>query len=403
MTSRKHPRVSLLKACRDFFGGDFGKGSLLILATLGAIFMVNGPFSESYQHILEQQLTIKVPPLDTSLAVRDWINAMLMSIFFFSVGLEIKREITSGSLHSIQKAMLPVAGALGGMIVPALIFVIFNWEKPGIVGWAIPMATDPAFVIAILAVLRKRIPAGLRAFLVTLAVVDDIGATIVIALVYHDGFNLAPALIGLGIVILLLLINRVGVQSLIPYLLLGIILWVSFIESGIHTSVAGVILALTIPMNIRHKEQVSPLEKLEHALLPWVNYLILPVFALANAGFVLQKLSISDIFLNPVVSGIFLGLLVGKPIGIITACMLAARLHIAHLPQGVRWKDLIGAGFLGGIGFTTSIFLASLAFKGDTLFEYSKLGILPASLSAAILGWFFLRAVSPKEKELYST
>ena len=387
----------LLQNFKSFLRSDYANGSLLLLATLGAILLANGPWSAPYHQFLEHNLTLRLGPLEITETIQDWINSTLMAVFFLTVGLEIKQELVLGSLSSARKAALPVAGAIGGMIVPALIFALFNWQKSTLVGWAIPMATDPAFAIAILSVLRNRIPAGLRAFLVTLAVVDDIGATIVIALVYHEGFLILPILMSAAIVLLLLLLNKGGVQSLIPYLILGVFLWAAFMESGIHTSVAGVILALTIPVRSRHAEQAGPVTRLEHVLTPWVNYCILPVFALSNAGISFQGISLSAVFLTPVVVGIFLGLLIGKPMGIVAACLVAVLLHVAHLPEGVRWRHLVGAGFLGGIGFTTSIFLATLAFTGDVLFDHSKIGILPASVSAAILGWFFLMMVSRTE------
>jgi len=400
LTKQNPQQLTLfLQTFQRFLRSDYAGGGLLLLATLAAIFLANGPFSAPYHQLLEYPLTLRVGPLQVNESAREWINSTLMALFFLSVGLEIKRELVLGSLSSARKAALPVAGAVGGMLVPALIFAFLNWQQLSITGWAIPMATDPAFAIAILTVLRNRIPAGLRAFLVTLTVVDDIGATIVIALVYHEGFVLFPALIGLVIVILLLMTNKAGVQSLLPYLLLGFFLWAAFIESGIHTSVAGVILALTIPVRARHKGQDAPLARLEHALVPWVTYLILPVLALSNAGILFQDTSLSTIFLTPLVSGIFLGLLVGKPLGITAACLAAVFLRVAHLPKGVGWTHLAGAGLLGGIGFTTSIFLANLAFTGEALFEYSKIGILPASISAAISGWLLLTMTSRTETE----
>lgn len=388
----------ILQNFKSFLKSDYANGSLLLLATLGALLLANGPWSAPYHQLLGHNLTLRLDPLEITETVQDWINSTLMAVFFLTVGLEIKQELILGSLSSARKAALPVAGAIGGMIVPALIFALFNWQKPTIVGWAIPMATDPAFAIAILSVLRNRIPTGLRAFLVTLAVVDDIGATIVIALVYHEGFLLLPILVSVAIVLLLLLLNKAGVQNLFPYLIMGIFLWAAFMESGIHTSVAGVILALTIPVRSRHAEQAGPVTRLERVLTPWVNYGILPVFALSNAGIAFQGISLSAVFLTPVVVGIFLGLLIGKPLGIVSACLAVILLNLAHLPNGVRWRHLVGVGFLGGIGFTTSIFLANLAFPGTVLFDYSKIGILPASVSAAILGWFILRIIIRNEE-----
>lgn len=397
---RKGPlqSISSRQNFQVFLQSDYANGSLLLLATLAAIFIANGPWSDTYHNLLAYHLTLRVGPLEIVETAREWINKTLMAIFFLTVGLEIKQELVQGSLSSARKAALPVAGAIGGMLIPALIFVLINWNQPSIVGWAIPMATDPAFAIATLSIFRNWIPAGLRAFLVTLAVVDDIGAAIVIALVYHEGFLLIPILASLAIVILLLLINRTGVQSLFPYLLLGVFLWVAFIKSGIHTSVAGVILALIIPVSSAHAERAGPASRLENALAPWVNYFILPLFALANAGISFQESSLSAMFHNPVAIGVFLGLLIGKPIGIVAASAAAVYLGAAHLPMGVRWKHLVSAGFLGGIGFTTSVFLANLAFGNHVLFDHSKIGILSASMIAAFLGWLLLK-ISTKERE----
>lgn len=381
--------ASIPQNFQGFLESDYASGSLLLLATLAAILLANGPFSEPYHQLLGHALTLHVGPLDVTETVREWINATLMAVFFLTVGLEIKQELVLGSLSSMRRAALPVAAAIDGMLTPAGIFTLFNWGQPSIIGWAIPMATDPAFAIAVPSALRSRIPIGLRAFLIAVAVVDDIGATIVIALVYHQGFLLSPLLISLAIV-LLLLINKARVQSLVPYLLLGFLLWAAFLESGIHTSVAAVILALTIPVRSKDPGRDAPLNRLAHQLAPWVNFLILPLFALSNAGISFWEVSLSAAFQSAITIGILLGLVVGKPIGIIAVSYLAVRLRAAHFPQGVRWRHVTGAGFLGGIGFTTSIFLAGLAFAGGTQFTQSKIGILTASLVAGWLGGLIL-------------
>lgn len=360
------------------------------MATLAAILIANGPFSEPYHQLLAHELTLHIGPLDATETVREWINATLMAVFFLTIGAEVKQELVLGSLSSVQKAALPVTAAIGGMLVPAGIYTLLNWNQPTNIGWAIPMATDPAFAIAVLSVLRNRIPVGLRAFLIAVAVVDDIGATIVIAIVYHEGFQLSPLLVSLAIVLLLLLINKAGVQSLVPYLLLGVLLWAAFLESGIHTSVAAVILALTLPIESRDPKREAPLNRLEHRLGPWVNFLILPVFALSNAGISFQEVSLSAALHSPTTIGILFGLVVGKPLGIVAVSYLAVRLRAAHLPRGVNWQRLVGAGFLGGIGFTTSIFLAGLAFGGEKHFDQSIIGILTASLVAGWLGAIIL-------------
>jgi NhaA family Na+:H+ antiporter len=391
--------TSILALFLAFFRSDYASGSLLLLATLGAILLANGPVSAQYQQLLRSTWTVGVRPVEMTETVGEWLKAALMAVFFLAIGLEIKQELVMGSLSSGRKAALPVAGALGGMLTPALIFAFINRDRASVTGWAIPMATDPAFAIAILSVLRNRIPAGVRAFLVTLAVVDDIGATLVIALVYHAGLSLLPILVSLVIVTVLLVLNEAGVQSLFPYLLLGMFLWLAFIESGIHTSVGGMLLALTIPVRAPDQEQPSPGIRLENALLPWVNFCILPLFALLNAGIVFQELSRSTIFLEPIVIGVALGLLIGKPFGILMACFTAVSLGVAHLPRGVGWRHLLGVGFLGGIGFTTSIFLASLAFQEGASFDYSKIGILVASGSAAVVGSLLL-LIAPRAGEM---
>lgn len=388
-----------LKNFQGFLHSDYSSSSLLVLATLVAIFMANGLFSEPYLQVLQHNLTLQLGPLSITETVRAWINATLMAVFFLTVGLEIKQEVALGSLSSFRQASLPVAGAIGGMAVPAAIFLLWNWNQSGVHGWAIPMATDPAFVIAILSVLRHRVPTGVRTFLIALAVVDDIGATVVIALVYNEGVHLAPLLISLIIVLLLALINKAGVKNLATYLLLGVFLWMAFLKSGIHTSIAAVILAFMVPVRSTGPILDAPLNRLERCLAPWVNYLILPVFALSNAGISFQETSLAGAFQSSIAPGVFFGLVIGKPLGIMVVSFLAVWLKVSRLPIGVHWQHMASASVLCGIGFTTSIFLASLAFEGGTQFAQSKIGILSASLVAALVGGVsILRATLAKNE-----
>ncbi|MDZ7845226.1 MAG: Na+/H+ antiporter NhaA [Anaerolineales bacterium] len=379
------PKV-ILKNSPDFLNSDLVSAAVLVLATLAALIAANGPTSGGYDAVFDTSLRLNFGPWDVKQTVREWANALLMAIFFFSVGLEIKQELVAGSLSSRRSALMPAAGALGGMVIPGLIFIFLNRGQETITGWAIPMATDPAFTIAILSTLRKQVPQGLRALILALAVVDDIGATIVIALVYHHGLKLSPLMIILAISSLLLLMNRAGVQRLLFYFLVGGVLWVVFLDSGIHTSVGGVLLAMMIPAEKKGEGKGSLLVDVERSLSPWIKYLILPLFAFCNAGIYLREISLIQSLQSSVFSGSFWGLVAGKPAGILLFSSLAVLLGAAHLPRGIRWSHVAGGGFLSGIGFTTSIFLAGLAFGGGSAYKQSVLAILLASSVAALVG-----------------
>jgi NhaA family Na+:H+ antiporter len=357
-----------------------------------------------------------------------WVNDALMAVFFFLVGLEIKRELLAGELVSPRHAALPIVAALGGVTVPAIIYCIFNAGGEGARGWGIPMATDIAFVIGVMAVLGKRVPLGLKVFLTALAIVDDIIAVVVIALFYTSNVAWVALAAAAAFIALAWALNRLGVQHPLPYALIGVVVWFTVLESGVHATVAGVVMALTIPSRnainqrefleqsraaLDHFEKASqvepldilsdieqqvavealqdgcekvqpPLHRIEHDLHPWVTFVIMPLFVLANAGVVLRG-SWSSV-LEPVTLGVALGLVLGKPIGITLASWLAVRLRLASLPQNVTWRHIHGAGWLAGIGFTMSLFMAGLAFDGQAQLTFSKIGILIASISAGAIG-----------------
>jgi NhaA family Na+:H+ antiporter len=408
-------------------------GIVLFIATLLALFLANSVFSETYQHLLETPIAITLGRIGLTEDLLHWINDGLMAIFFFVVGLEIKREITAGELASKRKAILPIAAALGGMIIPALFYLGFNFGGPGESGWGIPMATDIAFTLGIMALLGKRVPLSLKVFFTALAIVDDIGAVLVIAVFYTAHIEWAALAVGMVIFVILLGMNRARVYSPLPYTIFGLLLWLAFLESGIHPTIAGVLLAFTIPTrspaNVgtllaqgvtilgeyempeealpnsesRHQSAIqtleniierlqSPAQRLERLLHPWSTYLILPIFALANAGIVLS--AGAELF-NPVSLGIIFGLVLGKPIGVTGFSWLAVKFGLAELPTDLRWQQIFSASCLAGIGFTMSIFIANAGFTDPELLTSSKLAILTASVLAGGLGFILLGLANP--------
>jgi Na+:H+ antiporter, NhaA family len=374
----------------NFVNSPTFSGTLLLVAALLALLWANSGFSSSYEALKNLRLSLPILALDKPLEV--WVNDFLMAIFFLLVGLELKREIISGELSNPRGASLAIFAALGGMIVPALIFTVFNGGTIGASGWGVPMATDIAFAVGIISLLGSRVPVALKVFLVALAVVDDMGAVIVIAVFYTSSINLT--MLGLVAVILVALwgLNVARVRLIPVYLLLGLVLWYVVLKSGLHATIAGVLLASTIPLG---KDAHSPLETLEHWLKKPVNFVIMPIFALFNAGVPIAAALAGGV--NQVTTGIFLGLLLGKPIGITLFSWLAVRLGIAQLPRGTTWAMLLGVGMLGGIGFTMALFIANLAFKNNLLLlETAKLGVLSASFCTAILGLLWLNLVSKK-------
>jgi NhaA family Na+:H+ antiporter len=336
--------------------------------------------------------------LDKPLVV--WVKDLLMAIFFLLVGLEIKREVVMGELSDSSKVALPAIAALGGMIVPAAIYAALNWNDPvGIRGWAIPSATDIAFALGVLSLLGERVPVGLKIFLMTLAVLDDLGAIVIIALFYTDGLSLTALMLAGLAVAALFALNRFGVVRIAPYMLVGSVLWLCVLKSGVHATLAGVVAALFVPATgLAGDREHSPLRRLEHSLHPWVAFGILPIFAFSNAGVALEGMSLRDL-LQPIPLGIMLGLFVGKQVGVFTFAWAAVKLGIARLPTGVEFRHVYGAAIICGIGFTMSLFIGMLAFEDTEIGKFivtDKLGILVGSLTSAVVGYVVLHLVLPK-------
>lgn len=429
-------------ALSAFIQSEAFGGVLLIIATAIALIWVNSPFGESYQHLWHTHISIGLGDATLDKTLHHWINDGLMVIFFFVVGLEIKREVQVGELSTLRKASLPIAAALGGMIVPALIYVGFNLGQASVSGWGIPMATDIAFAIGIMALLGKKAPLSLKVFLTALAIVDDIGAVLVIAIFYSSDISILYLLLGLATFGIMMLGNRMGVRGVAFYILLGIVgLWLPFLLSGVHATVAGVLGAFAIPTSTRidryqfrdnlqnlvgkfpqfYGESVRtlsekqlhllgdvknsitlvepPLQKLEHGLNPWVMYGVMPLFALANAGVVFTPEAMGSLFQHPISLGIFTGLLVGKVTGITAFSWLSSKLGLAELPKGSTWTQIMGAGLLAGIGFTMSLFITALAFETKAMSDLAKMAILFASLTAGILGYLVIKNAGPKPVE----
>ncbi|RKK04842.1 Na+/H+ antiporter NhaA [Pseudoroseomonas wenyumeiae] len=379
---------------RRFLDSEASGGLVLMAVAAAAILVANSPLAESYFHLLH----IYAGPLSVS----HWINDALMAVFFLLVGLEIKREMLDGQLSSWSRRVLPGVAAAGGMLVPALIYTAFNHDSPEAMrGWAIPTATDIAFALGVLSLLGSRVPASLKVFLAALAIIDDLGAVVIIAIFYTSNLSL-PDLAGAAVLLAVLYgLNRGGVRSLVPYLLLGVVLWVLVFRSGVHATVAGVLLALTIPIQKtpgapEAHGDLSPLHKLEHALSKPVAFIIVPVFGFANAGVSFAGLS-SDILLAPLTLGVALGLLLGKVVGVFGFSALMIRLKLADLPSGASWAQFFGVAILCGIGFTMSLFIGLLAFAEQPLLQSEvKFGILGGSILAGLLGYLLLRVVKRK-------
>lgn len=382
-------RANRLKA---FIDSEAASALPLLVATVLALVLANSPLTHAIHTLLEAKFGFSFGVLDLAKPLHLWINDGLMAVFFLLVGLEIKREVVEGELSRPSQVALPIAGALGGMIVPGLIYVGINWGDPvALRGWAIPAATDIAFSLGVLAALGSRVPLALKVFLTTLAIVDDLGAIVIIAVFYTSQLSFqAMALAGVCIVGLAIL-NRAGVRRLGPYLLLGVVLWVSVLESGVHATVAGVVLAMFIPLkSAGETEGARPAIRLEHVLKPWSAWLIMPVFAFANAGLSLAGLSLVSL-VEPLPLGIVAGLFLGKQVGIVLGAGLLIVLGVAALPAGSSWRSLYGVAILGGIGFTMSLFIGTLAYVDGTRASEVRLGVLAGSLLSAVVGYAVLR------------
>ncbi len=376
----------MLRPFQQFVATEAAGGIVLLVSAIAALIWSNSPASHGYFALWERTLTVGPEGFALTESLHGWINDGLMVVFFLLVGLEIKRELFAGELSSLRQASLPIAAALGGMLVPAAIYAAFNATGAGARGWGIPMATDIAFALGVLALLGNRVPLGLRVFLAALAIVDDIGAVLVIAVFYTARMSVAALWLAVGVLVALVVCNRVDIRRLMPYALLGVLLWLAILHSGIHATVAGVLLAATIPFGTREGEAgQSPLLRLEHGLNKPVAFVIMPLFAFATPGVNLTR----ELFAAlswPVVLGVGFGLVVGKVIGIGLASWSAVRMGVAALPNQTTWRSLFAVSWLGGIGFTMSLFIATLAFGSGPLLDSAKVGILGGSLVAGIVG-----------------
>ena len=385
---------------QEFLKKESASGILLIIAAILAILVANSPLSPLYDALLDIPVEIRIGALHIAKPLILWVNDGLMAIFFFLIGLELKRELIEGDLSKPANLILPTFAATGGMLIPALIYLSLNWDNAiALKGWAIPAATDIAFALGILAIFGKRVPVALKVFLVSLAIMDDMGAIIIIAMFYTSELSLSSLIIASLALIILTLFNRANLRSLSPYILLGIILWVAVLKSGVHATLAGVLLALFIPLKTRSAEEKSLAKSLEHDLHGSVSFVIIPIFAFANAGVSLDGLSLRSIF-EPIPMGIILGLFVGKQIGVMGFSYIAIQLNLAKLPENVNWKQLYGVAFLCGIGFTMSLFIGSLAFEQggtEVALMNDRLGILIGSTISAVCGYFYLDKVLPRK------
>ena len=425
----------------NFLKAQTSTGIVLILTTTLALFLANSQFAETYFHIFHAKISVLVGDFEISHTIHHWINDGLMTLFFFIIGLEIKRKILVGELSDIKVAILPIVAAIGGMVFPALIYLYFNQGLDSASGWGVPMATDLAFAISILVLLKNRVSKSLITFLVALAIVDDLGAVMVIALFYTEQIVIQSLFISLFVFVLMLVLNRSGVQKALPYLLLGIVMWYFMFDSGVHATVAGIVAAMAIPTSPKivpdsftkktnellveydkyeinedltlHDEQktilskikniivsINPLaSRLEHDLHLPIAMIVIPLFALANAGVVIDGEGLKMAFSSPVALGVIFGLILGKIMGIFVVSFLAIKAGLAKLPEGSSFSQIFGVSLLGGIGFTMSIFIGSLAFSTNPeLINQSKMAILIASLIAGVSGYLWLRFVGSKNQ-----
>jgi len=415
---------NLLRPVREFLDTEVAGAGVLLAATIVALVWANSPLGASYETLWATKLMIGLGRFVLEEDLRHWVNDGLMVIFFFVIGLEIKRELVQGELNELKKAALPAIAAVGGMIVPALLFLALNRGTDAAAGWGIPMATDIAFALGALALFGRRVPSSLRVFLLSLAIVDDVGAILVIALFYSEGIQAVPLLLAVAGIALVVLMRRVGIWWVPIYVVVGTGIWLATLISGVHATIAGVALGLVTPAHpldpaslermpspqhagaswlkpeiaraakLRVQEAVPVAERLAHALHPWTSYLVIPVFALANAGVTFGGTGVGEILASSVTQGVILGLVVGKVVGIWGFARVAQRMGVVRLPEGISWMQIAAAASFAGIGFTVSLFITDLAFSDEPLVSEAKIGILVASVLAAILGSLLLR-ISP--------
>jgi NhaA family Na+:H+ antiporter len=390
-------RMRITKLMKDFLESEKSGGIILLGCTILSLIIANSGAGQSYLDFWHRHADLSIGPVQLDYSIEHWVNDGLMAIFFLLVGLEIERELYAGELKELKVAALPIAAAMGGMVVPALIHFAFNNGTVTQTGFGIPMATDIAFALGMLALLGKRVPFALKIFLTALAIIDDLGAILVIAIFYNDGISIAYLAAALGIFIILYILGRRGMNRLIFFIIPGIIMWYCMLKSGVHATITGVLLAFAIPFGSGGDQSLS--SRLQRFLHAPVAFVILPIFALANTGLVLSAGWTRELTTNNNL-GIMAGLVLGKPIGIFLFCFLLIKMKWGSLPAGVSLKDLAGAGILGGIGFTMSIFISNLAFRDPEIIQYSKISILLASSIACILGLAWLRLSLRKNNEL---
>jgi Na+:H+ antiporter, NhaA family len=384
-----------LTVFREFLKSSFAGGIILFSCVILALIVANTPLYASVVEFLNKEVGFESDFVHLKYSWLLWLNDGLMAIFFLLVGLEIKREIVEGELSSPSKAILPILAAVGGALLPAIIYFVLNQGTNTANGWGIPMATDIAFALAVITLLGNKVPASLKIFLAALAIVDDLLAILVIAIFYSNGIHATYLFIALGIFLFLIVLNKLGVKAIWAYLIPGLFIWYFVHHSGIHATIAGVLVAMTLPTTPDAEE--SPLEKLEHLLTKPVNFIIIPLFAFANTLIPIHGEMIGGLT-SKLGIGIILGLIAGKSIGIFLICYIAKKLKIAQLPEGAGWKQIFGVGLLGGIGFTMSIFISILSFDDSMLIEEAKFAVLIASLCAGLLGYVVLSAVSATKK-----
>lgn len=376
------------------FGHDTAPGLVLISAAVLAMVIMNTALSTGYGALLGTTITVAFGEYGIAKPLLLWINDFLMAIFFLLVGLEIKREVVTGNLSNIRAASLPLVAAIGGMLVPALIYVFFNSGDPDALrGWAIPAATDIAFALGVLALLGKRVPITLKVFLLAVAIIDDLGAIMIIAIFYTADLSALALVVGAAVTVGLVALNRFGVKSITPYMLLGLVLWIAVLKSGVHATLAGVVVAFCIPIQGEDPDEDGPLLHLEHALVPWVSFGIMPIFALANAGVSLAGMTPAAL-LEPISIGISTGLFVGKQVGIFGFTFIAVMIGLCRLPSGVSWMQIWGVSLLAAIGFTMSLFIGNLAFTSPEHAAAVRVGVLSGSILAGISGYIILRLCS---------
>ena len=426
---RTEPIDRFLRPLHEFIHRQASSGIVLLFSAVVALIWANSQWAHGYHDFWHTEVSFNIGGIGISKDILHWVNDGLMAVFFFLVGLEIKREFLVGELSNIKQALLPIFCAIGGMAIPALVYMAFNFDSPGAIGWGIPMATDIAFALGVLALVGSRVPIALKAFLVAIAIVDDIGAVIVIAGFYTSEISLPSILLILVVMLVLISMNRLHVHHTHPYLIAGFFLWIGFLSSGLHATLAGVLLALTIPARsrinvrefliigrelldeyegigdlgnevpVRQERQMAlqelqkkitdvwmPLQRLEHLLHPWVAFGVMPIFAFANAGVAVTG-DLGAAVSNPVSLGIIAGLLVGKQVGITLTAWLTVRFGWSRLPYGVTWPQIYGISWLGGIGFTMSIFVSTVAFGTEDLLQVSKIGVLIASVISGLVGY----------------